>query len=142
MDKVFPDKWIRKAIFGRLNNLDVNGELIKCYDTRLTSPDIADNYIIMSTQTATVDKNNKCEWFWNSSILLDVFTSYSRSGNPGSRLGVDDIMNLVRQETNDLVLEGGLSIITQTQSFPNDITAVTDNEVVQRKFLRLELLIK
>ena len=142
MDKVFPDKWIRKAIFGRLNNLDVNGELIKCYDTRLTSPDIADNYIIMSTQTATVDKNNKCEWFWNSSILLDVFTSYSRSGNPGSRLEVDDIMNLVRQETNDLVLEGGLSIITQTQSFPNDITSVTDNEVVQRKFLRLELLIK
>ena len=142
MNKIFPDKYIRKAIFGRLNNLDVNGELIKCYDTRLTSPDIADNYIIMSTQTATVDKNNKCEWFWNSSILLDVFTSYSRSGNPGSRLGVDDIMNLVRQETNDLVLEGGLSIITQTQSFPNDITAVTDNEVVQRKFLRLELLIK
>ena len=142
MEKILPDKYIRKAIFDVLDGIIVNGNTINCYDMRVTGVDIPDHYILMTTQTATVDKNNKCEYFWDSTILLDVFTSYQRQGNPGSRVLVDDIMEEVRDLTNDLVLDGGLTVINQTQSFPNDITSVTSNEVVHRKFLRLELKIK
>ena len=77
-----------------------------------------------------------------SSILLDITTTYPRKGNTGSRLLVDDMCDAVRGLVNNLVLDGGLSVITQTQSYPNDITDVDDNEIVHRKFLRLELLIK
>lgn len=142
MTKSFPDKYIRKGVSSLLNNLNVDGQIIKCYDTRITGPVIPDHYIIMSTQTAEVDKDNKCEWFWESSILLDVTTTYGRPGNTGSRLLVDNIMDEVRNQMNSLSLDGGFTIITQTQSYPNDITTITENELVYRKFLRLTLLIK
>ena len=142
MTKNLPDKYIRKGISDLLNNLNVDGQIIKCYDTRVTGPHIPDHYIIMSTQTAEVDKDNKCEWFWDSSILLDITTNYQRQGNTGSRLLVDNITDEVRNQMNSLSLDGGFTIVTQTQSYPNDITTITENEIVYRKFLRLQLLIK
>lgn len=143
MNKVLPNEWVRKAVSLLLNNLNVENSIIKCFDTRVTGAIIPEKYIIMSTQTNTVDKATKCEWRWVSSILLDVFTQYPRQGNTGSRLEADRIMNEVRAQMNTLTLDGasGLTIVTLTQSFPNDITSVTDNEIVNRKFLRLELLI-
>jgi len=144
MVKTFPDKWIRKAIFDKLNNIVVDSETIPCFDSRTTGPDIPNHYILMTTQTAFVEKQNKCEDFWESTILLDVFTTYLRPGNPGSRLLVDNIMDKVRDETNDLVLDlsSSLEIITQLQAFPSDITTITNSENIFRKFLRLTLLIK
>ena len=144
MNKSLPDKWIRKAIFDSVDDISVDGELIEVFDTRVTGPDYPLEYILMSTQTNTVDKNNKCEWFWESSILLDINTTYLRQGNTGSRLKVDNITDAVRNALNSLVLDvaSGLTIITKTQNFPNDITTITDNKLVFRKFIRLELLIK
>ena len=143
MEKIFPDKYIRKAISDLLDGITVNGQVIKCYDVRATGVDINDHYILMSTQTAEVDKNNKCEYFWDSTILLDVFTRYRRQGNTGSRLLVDDIMEAVRELLeDDLTLEGGLEVINQTMSFPNDLNNITPTEMVFRKFLRLSLKIK
>jgi hypothetical protein len=143
MDKNLPDKWVRKAISDVLNNLNVDGEIIKCFDTRVTGSYTPDKYILMTTQTNSVDKANKCEWRWESSILLDFFTKYDRSGNTGSRLELDNILDEAREQLNTLSLDvlSGLTIVTQTQNYPNDITSVTDNEIVNRKFLRLELLI-
>ena len=142
MEKIFPDKYIRKALFDVLNGITVSGNTIYCYDTRVTGVQNPDHYILLTTQTNAVDKNNKCEWFWDSSILIDVVTRYDRPGNPGSRLLADDIMNEVRDLTNNLVLEGGLSVIKQTQNFPNDITTITNDQAVYRKLMRLELKIK
>jgi len=143
MNKSLPDKWVRKAIYDAINNMLVSGTLIKCYDTRTTGPNVPNNYVLLTTQTNTVDKANKCEWRWESSILLDVFTRRLRSGNPGSRVLVDDVLDEVRNRINSLALDGGsgLTIVRQTQSFPNDITDSTENEIVHRKFLRLELSI-
>mgnify|MGYP003632133271 CR=1 FL=1 len=144
MDKVIPDKWVRKAVFTALNNITVNGNTIKCYDTRVTGRNIPDHYILMSTQTNTTSKQNKCEWFYESSILIDIVTSYKLPGNSGSRLLADDILDSARNLTQSLALDvtSGLSIITQTDDFPNDISTTTENENIFRKFLRLELLIK
>jgi len=80
---------------------------------------------------------------YESSILIDVFTSYKGSGNTGSRLLSDNIMDAVRNATNDLILDvsSGLVIQRQTQDFPNDIVSITKNENVFRKLMRLELTI-
>ena len=147
MNKSLPDKWIRKAIFDVLDDLVVDGMLIPCYDTHVVydaQKDEPEHYILMTTQSNEVDKRNKCEWLWESSILLDIITSYNGAGNPGSRLLADNILEAARSALQGLTLDpgSGLEIITIDWSFPADISTNTGAEVIFRKFLRLELQIK
>mgnify|MGYP001815209629 CR=1 FL=1 len=143
MVKALPDKWVRKAIYNAVNNIVVDGKTIPCYDSRVTSNGV-NNYTLMTTQTNTVDKSNKCAYDWNSSILIEVYTKYGLNGNTGSRLLADNILDKVRELTDTLVLDAvsGLDIVTQTQSFPNDLTSETTNEIIFRKFIRIEFLIE
>ena len=142
MIKALPDKYIRKAIFTAVNGIVVNTKTILCYDTKATSQ-AKDNYIILSTQSNAVDKSVKCGYRWASSILIDIITRYSISGNTGSRLLADDILDKVREVTDNLTLDvaSGLTIVTQSQSFPNDLVSETQNEIIYRKLMRIEFLI-
>jgi len=144
MNKVLPDKWVRKSIYDAMNDMVISSTEIPFYDSRVTGSVIPPYYVLMTTQTNEVDKNNKCEWFWDSSILLDIVTVYGSQGNTGSRLMADDIADEVRSRINSIALDvgSGLEIITKTQSFPNDISTVTRNENIFRKLIRLEMTIK
>ena len=147
MNKAQPDKWIRKAIYDAIDDIAVDGILIPCYDTVVTNDsnrDTPKNYVVMSTQTADVDKATKCEWLWRSTILLDIVTRFPRPGNSGSRLLADNILEAVKDATNDLVLDpsSGLEAIRQDISFPGDQYASSGDENIFRKFLRIELRIK
>ena len=144
MNKVLPDKWVRKSIYDAMNDMVISSTEIPFYDSRVTGSVIPPFYVLMTTQTNEVDKNNKCEWFWDSSILLDIVTVYGSQGNTGSRLMADDIADEVRSRINSIALDvgSGLEIITKTQSFPNDISTVTRNENIFRKLIRLEMTIK
>ena len=135
-----PDKYVRKALYTLLNNTVVNSNTIKIYDSTITGKTIPKYYILMTTQTNYVDESVKCGDRWQSSILLDIVTRYSSTGNTGSRLLADDIADAVRNllETK-LTLEGGLNVVTQKLDFPNDLAMVTDTESVFRKFIRIEL---
>ena len=147
MNKELPDRYIRKTVYDLLDNQLIDGNTIKVYDVRATGVDVQDNYILMTTQTATVDKANYCEYQWICTILLDFFTKYKRQGNTGSRLLVDNIVEESRAILDsDFITEFnnagvGLEVIDMTMTFPSDITSITDNEIVHRKFLRLELRI-
>jgi len=143
MVKTLPDKWVRKAVYDAVNNMVVDTKTIPCYDSRTTSKGV-NNYTLLTTQTNTVDKRTKCGDDWNSSILIEIYTKYSLSGNTGSRLLADNILDKVRELTDTLVLNGasGLDIVTQIQSFPNDITSESTNEIIFRKFIRIEFLIE
>ena len=143
MIKQLPDKWIRKAVFTAVNNLDVGGQSIRCYDSRVTGKPIPKNFILMSTQNNRVDKFNKCEYVWESSILIDIITTYNGQGNTGSRLLADNILNKVRELTNKIVLDpaSGLTVLRQTQNFPGDLTTITKTQNVFRKLMRIELTI-
>lgn len=144
MNKILPDKWVRKAVYDDMNNMIIGGEAIPFYDTNVTGKIIPQYYVLMTTQTNDVDKANKCEWFWDASILLDIVTIYDSPGNTGSRLMADNIADEVRNRINSLQLDAGsgLEIFTKTISFPNDISTTTNNEVVFRKLIRLEMRIK
>jgi len=142
---VLPDKYVRKAIFtllGGATGITVNTKTVKCYDSRVTAATIPSQYILMTTQTNRVDESVKCGDRWQSSILLDIVTRYSSSGNTGSRMLADDIAEAVRDllET-ELTLEGGLNIIKQKLDFPNDLSSMTENQSIFRKFIRIELTI-
>jgi len=143
MVKNLPDKYIRKAVYDAINNMAIDGKYIKCYDYRMTGSNY-NNYILMTTQSNTVDKRTKCGYDWESSILIEIYTRYKLTGNTGSRLEADNILDKARELTNELILdvESNLEIITQRQSFPNDLITETDTEIIIRKFMRIEFLIE
>ena len=149
MNKTLPDKWIRKAVYDAINDLSVTNPYtstsitIPCYDSRVTINGEKSHYILLTTQTNQVQQYTKCEDTWESSILIDVVTSFRGAGNPGSRLLADLIMDEVRRLTNSLTLDvsSGLTIIRQREDFPNDIVTVTQNENIFRKLYRIELTI-
>lgn len=137
-----PDKEIRKAIFSLINGINVDGNIINCYDSRVTNLSNVKHYVLMTTQTNQVDEGVKCGDRWSSSILLDIVTIYSASGNTGSRLLADNIADTVRSLLVDkLQLGQGLNVVRQKLDFPNDLSSVTENENIFRKFIRVELLI-
>lgn len=142
MVKTLPDKWIRKAIHTAINNITVDGVVIPCYDYRVTG-NSKSNYILLSTQSNDVDKSTKCSYSWRSSILIDIVTKYGLNVNTGRELA-DNILDKVRELTDSLTLDvaSGLNIVTQTQSFPNDLESTNTNEIIYRKFIRIEFLIE
>jgi len=143
MIKQLPDKYIRKAVFSAVNNLVVDTLTIPAFDSRVSGNTIPQHFILMTTQTSQVDQMTKCGDVWQSSILIDVVTTYDGSGNTGSRLLSENIIDAVRNATNNLVLDvdSGLVVQKQIQDFPNDIVTITENENIFRKLMRLELTI-
>jgi hypothetical protein len=143
MNKTLPDKWVRKAISQAINNIVVDGKIIPCYDTRVTGSKQPKAYVLMTTQTNQVIKPNKCESRWSSSILLDIVTIYDGGGNAGSRLLADDIVDAIRNLTLMIELDptSGLTVLTQNEDFPNDLSSITATQNVFRKFIRYELII-
>lgn len=137
-----PDKEIRKAVFTLVNNITVDGNTIKCFDSRVTTSTIPSHYVLMTTQTNQVDESVKCGDRWQSSILLDIVTRYSGTGNTGSRLLADNITDAIRALlVNKLTLGSGLNVVHQKIDFPNDLSSTTENENIFRKFIRVELTI-
>jgi hypothetical protein len=143
MNKSLPDKWIRKAVYDAINNIVVDTFTIPCFDGRVVGNVIPDHFILLTTQTSDVDKANKTESRWESSILIDIVTTYKSTSNPGSRVLADNILDAVRNATNNLTLDAscGLIIRNRIQSFPNDIITVSQNENIFRKLMRIELTI-
>ena len=93
MVKPIPDKYVRKAIFTALNNIVVDGNTIPCFDSRVPTDNTKNHYILMSSQTNDVNKYTKCGSAYESTILLDIITSYYGVGNTGSRLLADNILD-------------------------------------------------
>lgn len=173
MNKPIPNKWVKKAVFEALHNLIVVDEItnevlilenqngddlengsgqnlassasvtIPCYDVRVTANGGKAHYILMHSQTNVVNKYTKCEYAYESTILIEVVTSYDTAGNPSLSLLADNILDKVRQLTNNLTLdiESGLTIHRQTQDFPTSNSIITDTENIYRTFMRLELFI-
>lgn len=145
MNKTLPDKWIRKAVFESINAMLVNGEAIPCFDTKITQDgngDTPTRYVLMTTQTSDVDKHSKCGWLWNSSILLDFYDIYPAHGNQGSRVFIDDMVDTARDLLQNLSLDPiDLTIQSTTMNFPADLVTDLPEEIVYRKFIRIELRI-
>ena len=143
MDKILPDKWIRKAVYDALDGLTVDSETIYCFDSRVTpiTGDIPDFYVLMSTQSSDTNKFNKCEYLWDCELLLDIRATYDRHGNIGSRLMVDDMADAVRNLVKDLQVDvsSGLTIINRTLTFPGDLNEIDDSTITYRNLMRLIL---
>ena len=137
MVSINPDKHIRKAIFDKINNIVVSGKIIPCYDSRATNA--PSNYVLLTAQTKEVEKSTKCDYRWTTSILIEIYTKVTSSGNTGSRLMLNDIesevWNLLRPKLNI----SGFENLTQNITFENSLETITESEIIFRSFLRLNL---
>lgn len=143
MNKPLPDKWIRKAFFEACNGMAVDGLTIPVYDYRVTGDDAPANYVLMTTQSNQVNKLSQCGYVWESDLLVEVFTTYSPTGDTGSRLLSDNILNEVRERVQDLQLDpaSSMKVDIRTFQFPNDLSTITQTKIVFRKFIRILLTI-
>ena len=137
---VSPDKFIRKAISDNINNIVVSGKTIPCYDSRATNA--PSNYVLLTAQTKEVLKETKCEYEWETSTLIEIYTKVSSSGNTGSRVLLNDIEQAVYTLLNPKLTVQGFTNITQNITFENSLETITDTEIIFRSFLRLNITLK
>ena len=140
MVSINPDKHIRKAIFDKINNIVVSGKIIPCHDSRATNA--PSNYVLLTAQTKEVLKETKCDYEWETSILIEIYTKVTSSGNTGSRVLLNDIEQAVYTLLNPKLTVPGFTNITQNITFENSLETITDTEIIFRSFLRLNLTLK
>lgn len=137
-----PDKYIRKAVFDATNNIVVSGKTIKTFDSRLTGNANLTEYILMTAQDKDVLKNTKCEYEWEASLLIEIYTRYSSVGNTGSRLLLNDIEQSVMDALNPKLTIQGFTNVTQNITYETSLETVTDTDNIYRSFLRLNIVLK
>lgn len=139
MVTINPDKFIRKTVFDLINNIIVDTKTIKCYDSRVTGNANIKEYVLLTAQTKEVEKANKCEYRWETSLLIEIYTSYSSVGNSGSRVLLNNIEQAVSDLLNPKITVAGFETLTQNITYENQLETVTDTENIFRSFLRLNL---
>lgn len=136
---VNPDKHIRKAVFDLIDGIMVSGKQIKCFDSRLTGASSLKEYVLLTSQTKNVLKPNKCEYQWETSLLIEVYTKNSSAGNPGSRVLLNDIEQSVYTLLLPKISVSGFKTLIQNVTFETQLETITTTENIFRSFLRLNL---
>lgn len=134
-----PDKYIRKAVHDQINGIVVNSKIINSYDSRLTGNSKKNEYVLFTVQTKEVDKSNKCNYRWDTSMLIEIYTKSSSAGNSGSRLLLNDIEQAIYTLLSPKLDVDGFVTLTQNITFDNQLETITDTENIFRSFLRLNL---
>jgi len=129
-----PDKFIRKYFNDTLSNMVVNGIPVKLYDT--TTPNKETAMIILSTQSGSDQRNNKCSLDKMRDINIDVITRYA--GNVGSRAFLDDIIEEILQRTEKITVEHFI-VQYYNKSYPLDLNQSTSTETIYRKIIKYSL---
>lgn len=137
---ISPDKFIRKAISDNINNIVVSGKIIPCYDSRATNA--PSNYVLLTAQTKEVLKETKCDYEWETSTLIEIYTKVSSSGNTGSRVLLNDIEQAIYTLLLPKLTVQGFTNITQNITFENSLETITESEIIFRSFLRLNITLK
>jgi hypothetical protein len=134
MITINPDKYIRKAIYDLLNNIVVSGKTIKCYDARVFGNQDVEQYIVLTNQTKSIDKTNKCEYRWQATVLIEIYTRDS-----SSRVFLNDIEQAVNDLLNPKITVENYEVITQDITYTTQLESFTDTENIFRSFMTLEL---
>jgi len=134
-----PDKYIRKAVYDKLNNIVVSDNIIKCYDSRVSGNSDINNYILFTSQTKEIDKATKCGYRWETSLLIEIFTKTSSAGNSGSRVLVNDIEEACYTLLTPYLTFTDFQNLNQVLTFETQLETVTDTENIFRSFIRLNL---
>jgi hypothetical protein len=134
MISINPDKYIRKAIYDLLNNIVVSGKTIKCFDARVFGNQDVSDYIILGNQTKNIDKATKCEYRWNGTVMIEIYTRSS-----SSRVLLNDIEQAVTDLLSPKITVDNYEVIYQDINYVTQLESFTDTENIYRSFMTLEL---
>ena len=139
MNTLNPDKYIRKEIYDRIHNAEVNGIMFKCFDTRVGNGNYK-NYFLITTQLNQPNRT-KCGRGWINSTEIQVIVISKK--NQGSRILLDDAVNecLVELDNFSLPSQTGMKVSLNNISIDNEIVDVRGGEITYTKILRLETTI-
>lgn len=132
-----PKKWIRKFFVGALSNMVVNGQNIKVYDTHTPNNDNA--LIIISTQTGSNDRVDKCSIDKNRTIEIQVITRFN--GSAGNRELLDDILEEIQNRITDIQIEN-FTVNDWSIEFPQDFATFEQTETIFRQIINYNINLK
>ena len=131
-----PDKWIRKAFAELITNNDISS----VWDMDVAGGVYPTEYILLTTQTKNDNELNKCGGQWDCTILLDLVTRFVGTGNPGSRLKVNDMEELILANISSLSITGfSIFRIKLEQSTSFDVSDKEEN--IFRQLMRYRLIL-
>lgn len=133
-----PDKWIRKAFKDAIKLVNPT---IAIADVRLTGSIIPSKYIIISTQTKVIRDTNKCFGQWDCTLLLDLVTRFSGTGNPGDRVAVNDLEEQVINALNTITVDG-FKVFRHYLEGSDSLDNITDTENVFRQLVRYRIILE
>lgn len=140
--KAIPDKWVRKAVYDNVNGVTVGGEPIPVYDYR-TGESYPTEYILLAGQFNDPQETSLCEDRWEHSLNIECYTRFPSKGNPGSRLKVDEISEMVLANIQNLQLDpaSGLVIVRYNVTLLSDFYEDDGQFVVASKIIQLNAII-
>lgn len=136
MNTSLPDKYIRKEIYDRIHNMEINSVTFKCYDTRVTSANPS-QYFLITTQLNQPNRT-KCGRGWINSTEIQVVVRLKK--NSGSRVLLDDAVNGVLTELDEFSLPvlSGMKVSVNDLSIDNELSQIEGGEIIYTKIIRLE----
>lgn len=140
--KALPDKWVRKAVYDRVNGQVVDGDPIPVYDYR-SGQNRPSRYVIMAAQANDYDPFALCGKRWEHVLNIECYSRVPSSGNPGSRLACDDIVDMVLDNLQDLTLDvaSGLTIVRYNVTLLSDFYEDDGQDIVASKIVQLNATI-
>lgn len=143
IDLGLPDKWIRQALFNALDGQVVDGDPIPVFDSLATVDPEPSKYILLQVQSNVSTELTFCGYEWTHSATLEVFTRSLDNGNPGSRLAVNNIVDMLLSQVQNLTLDPGsnLNIHRITASLPGGFYEKDDGYVVAASTVLLQFRI-
>ena len=139
MNAVFPDNFINKELKDRLDNMEVDGNTFKLFDSRATTQN-PKHYFLISTQLNNQDFN-KCGNGWENSTELQIVIRVPK--NSGSKALLNLATQDVLTELADFSLpqSTGLVVNKVELSIANELVNERGSEIVYQKILRMETII-
>ena len=133
-----PDKHIRLAAYDLLNDMVVSGNTIPCISGKVSGSTLPMFYVLLSSQTKRPTNKSKCGFQWDCSLLIDAVTRYDSTGNPGSRVLLNDIEEKILELMKSFAVTDLFSLEFES-SDPADMD--TDTENMFRQLIRYRIVI-
>jgi len=127
--------------FDAINNLNVDGHVIPCYNRRVTGTTVKPHYVLVTDQAKRQKKYTKCGDKWDCSILLDIITTYPATGNTGSTLLAENIEEAIINLEPTLNLSGSYTINDRELVSSDSLTVIGTTTNVFRQLIRFNYFI-
>ncbi len=140
MNAVLPDNFINRELRARLDNLEVDGISFRLFDSRVTSSNPR-QYFLISTQLNN-QEFNKCGNGWENSTEIQVIVRADK--NSGSKALLNNATQEVLTELSDFSLpqSTGLVVNRLELGVANELVDERGSEIVYQKIVRMETSIR